>query len=220
MAKSELRRLLAAELDAIARAMRHVEETATEFWEHPETPRLSIWGDFPAAGGILPHPPGSVSQEHVYSHLVIHVKQALEIATVASQRARSAGARLVEHLHAPGFYAGQMLSAFLSPAILREMEIPLLEAMSQARRGIHISVGYPDPSLLEDYLQLPFLCGAGFPVLATLCGWGDTPEACILAMTCALIAKRVTRSCSPTAQCAGRGARHGVRGYRVCSTAI
>jgi len=78
MGKSELRRLLEDELDALAEPMRALEEEARDFWRHPETPALSVWANFPALEDAPEPPTGGLTEQALYAQLHSTVKPAIE----------------------------------------------------------------------------------------------------------------------------------------------
>ncbi len=78
MAKSELRKLLDDELDALAEPMRTLTQAARDFWRHPEAPQLAVWANFPPAA-MAPDPPvGTLTEEALWAQLHNTVKPALD----------------------------------------------------------------------------------------------------------------------------------------------
>ena len=78
MNRSDLRRYLEDQLDALAEPMRAFESEARDFREHPGMPALSVWADFPALAEAPAPPPGNVTERALYEQLHRTVKPALE----------------------------------------------------------------------------------------------------------------------------------------------
>ena len=62
MSRSDLRRLLDDELHALSAPMRTLEEEARSFYEHPDSPALSVWANYPALTDAATPPDGTVTE--------------------------------------------------------------------------------------------------------------------------------------------------------------
>ncbi len=75
--KSELRRLLEDEFQAIGAEMPAWERDVNDFWLHPDEPDLAIWAN-PWWPRDVPEPPdGSISERELYDQLMRRVKPAI-----------------------------------------------------------------------------------------------------------------------------------------------
>lgn len=75
--KSELRRFLEEELDAISESSACMEQEVRAFWDHPEEPALAIWSDLPVLEEIPEPRDGSLSERQLYDLLMRNVRPAL-----------------------------------------------------------------------------------------------------------------------------------------------
>ena len=78
MPKTELRRLLEDELEALAEPMRALQAEARDFWRCPDAPALAVWGNLPSLTGAPEPLPGTLTERALYDQLHATVKPALE----------------------------------------------------------------------------------------------------------------------------------------------
>jgi len=76
-----------------------------------------------------------------------------------SLQEKAAGGRWTNARYEPGLAVGDMILPFLSPKNIRDVVLPYNAQSSAAYGGIVVGIGHPDPSLLDEYLQLPGLRG-------------------------------------------------------------
>ena len=76
-----------------------------------------------------------------------------------SLQEKAAGGRWVNAHYEPGLSAGDMILPYLSPKTIRDVVLPYNARLSAHYGEIVVGIGHPDPSLLEEYLQLPGVRG-------------------------------------------------------------
>ena len=122
-----------------------MEERIRDFWAHPETPALGVWGVPPRERPAPPYAEGTPTERYIYDQLVTHIRPADD---------RWAGRRFE-----PGCYYGESLLESLSPSALRELALPVAACLGREYGGVVVGIGrHPDASLLPDIAAVP-----GFP---------------------------------------------------------
>lgn len=140
---SDLRAFLSDEFAQLRPALAAMERTIRDFWVHPETPALGVWGvppprDRPA----LPYPDGAPTERHLYDQVVTHIRPAVEahergfltVPTILPHTAYVAGPFPQSHLIAAAMGArttstGDPLAMGAEPLIRDVAELPRIEAL-------------------------------------------------------------------------------------------
>ena len=77
MPKTDMRRRLEDELDALAEPLRVLQADAREFWRHPQAPALQVWANFPPLSPASAATDGTVSERALCEQLHNSVRPAL-----------------------------------------------------------------------------------------------------------------------------------------------
>lgn len=144
---SDLGRYLHEEFARLAPTLAAMEGRIRDFWAHPATPALGLWGvPPPAARPAPPYPGGTPTERYLHDQLVAHIRPAIEahgrgfltVPTLLPHTACVDGPFPQSHLVAAALGAritdtGDPLAVGAEPLIHDLAELPRLEALDVTR---------------------------------------------------------------------------------------